>query len=613
MEFRLMTSLRKRSSLLIRCLIVLMACGCAALLEYSRPPLLERIDESIRDVSLRFFAGTAQEKRIAIVDIDEESLRQVGAWPWSREQLAELVEKLISHHGARSVALDIVLPEPGSPSGDTRLAMLAEHGPLVLSQILDYAPRQPALAQGELSGGDPGIPIPGSPVAHGFIGNHPGLARARCSGNIGYIPDPDGVLRHLPLLSHFSGRNYPHLSVRLLDCTGIQTPASMLQGNVRGYWRIPYHVSFAAYPVISAEAIFKGAVPPDFLRDRHVIVGASSISLGDRVSTPLAPFVAGFMVHAASLSGLLDLEAGKISPPWSGRLFLLGWVFATATLIMLSFGRMRAANSVFLLLSCATAWTLIALVGAHQQAEWSISAPLVAYLVLLLLGLPLEVLLAQNKTRQIINTLSHYVSRQVLNELLRSGQQHSLQPKLREITVLIADIENYTHLTSTLTLHDAAQLTKDVLECLTQPLLALGGTLDKYSGDGLVGFWGAPLDCPDQADIAVDAALTMLRQINMYNERSQSRLPAVRVRIGIESGHALVGDLGTTFRSTYTAVGDCINFSSRLEAAARNMPIPLLIGPETQKRLKRHATHAAGTIKLRGTATEFETYSVPRI
>ncbi|MDX9738490.1 MAG: CHASE2 domain-containing protein, partial [Azonexus sp.] len=218
MEFRLMASLQNHSSFLTRCLIVLMACACAALLEYSRPPLLERIDESIRDVSLRFFADTAQEKRIAIVDIDEESLRQVGAWPWSREKLAELVEKLISHHGARSVALDIVLPEPGSPSGDTRLAMLAEHGPLILSQILDYAPRQPALAQGELSGGDPGTPIPGSPVAHGFIGNHPGLARARCSGNIGYIPDPDGVLRHLPLLSHFSGRNYPHLSVRLLDC-----------------------------------------------------------------------------------------------------------------------------------------------------------------------------------------------------------------------------------------------------------------------------------------------------------------------------------------------------------------------------------------------------------
>jgi adenylate cyclase len=179
--------------------------------------------------------------------------------------------------------------------------------------------------------------------------------------------------------------------------------------------------------------------------------------------------------------------------------------------------------------------------------------------------------------------------------------------------VLIADMEGYTRATSSLGLEDAATLTKDFLSCLTRPVLGWRGTLDKYTGDGLVAFWGAPLLCPDQADWAVSAALDILTEVQALNARRQrGGFAPVRVRIGIESGPALVGDLGTSFRSTYTAVGDCINFASRLEAAARDLPTQLVIGYAANRQLTRHQTTSLGEITLRGTEAAIEVFSVRR-
>ena len=257
-----------------------------------------------------------------------------------------------------------------------------------------------------------------------------------------------------------------------------------------------YHKALAAYTVIPAHWLLRHELPAAWLKDRHVLIGSSSLGLGDRVSTPLAPLSAGVTVHAASLSALLDLEAGQLAAPWSGQPWVSLWILAGTLLATLIIARFRAWIGALGLLALSLAWLMIALAGALHQAEWSISAPLWGMLVLLLFGIPHEWRLAQKKSQQAINTLGHYVSSQVLNEILRANLQYSLQPTLRDVTVLIADIEGYTRMTSALSLAQAADLTKGILECLTRPLLAAGGTLDKYSGDGLVAFWGGTAGLP---------------------------------------------------------------------------------------------------------------------
>jgi adenylate cyclase len=163
--------------------------------------------------------------------------------------------------------------------------------------------------------------------------------------------------------------------------------------------------------------------------------------------------------------------------------------------------------------------------------------------------------------------------------MLREGLDKPLTPRHAHITVLSADMQNYTGLTAGGTLQDSAELTKGFLQCITVPVLRHQGTLDKYTGDGLVAFWGAPLPEPDAPNRAIQAAIEMVQAVRQWNtERIAHGQPPARVRIGIESGHALVGDLGTRFRSTYTAVGNCINRASKIQSAAREQPHDILVG-----------------------------------
>jgi len=503
--------------------------------------------------------------------------------------------------------------------GDARLAALAVHAPLTLVQIFDYTLRNPEIHQGTIAGGLARSPNPGVLAAYGYIANHVGLASARCIGNIGYLPDIDGVLRHTPVQTRFEEKDYPHLASALRDCAGrnerkdisAKPPASTSLANENGLWRVPFRRSLSAYNVIPAIAILDESAPHSLISNRYVLVGSSSLGLGDRVSTPLAPLTSGVMVHAASLSGLLDIAEGNARPPWSGRLWLTVWCLLSIALSVVCIAKLPAWGGLLLLSSVVAGWLAVALFGISRQAEWSVTAPLWAYFLLLLIAIPYEWWQTQRRSRRLLATFSHYVAQPVLDEILRLGLTHSLTPTLREVTILIADMEDYTHTTSSLALDEAAALTKGFLGCLTRPVLAWYGTLDKYSGDGLVAFWGAPLDCPDQADRAVSAALDILLEVDAFNTQRQSRgFPPVRVRVGIESGNALVGDLGTSFRSTYTAVGDCINFASRLEAAARDLPTQLVIGAAAQRKLVKHKTTSLGQITLRGTETTIEVFTI---
>ena len=590
----------------------MLACSLAAWIELARPEYAVRADDAVRDAFLLASVDERAETRLTVVDLGEDALAEIGPWPWTRAQLADLVEILLRHFGARAVALDIVLPEPADDKGDDRLAMLAAHAPLVLAQVFDYVPRSTLLIQGALSGGHVVTENSALPLAFGYIANHGGLAAASCVGNIGYIPDRDGVLRRIPVSTQYQGKAYPHLSRALLDCAfSRERSRAVPDVGVDGVWRVPYRHALSSYTVISAADILRERVPKSLLEGRYVLVGSSALGLGDRVSTPLSSLSSGIMVHAASLSGMLDIAEGTVRPVWSARAVILTWTVVSVVFAMLLMVRLPAWVSVLVMSFLVLAWLALAFFGVLQQAEGSIVAPLSAYFVLLVMAIPLEWWRSQRSAKRLLNTFSHYVAKPVLNELLRAGATYSLAPTLREVTVLIADMENYTQTTSSLSLEAAATLTKDFLDCLTRPVLDRQGTLDKYTGDGLVAFWGAPLPCPDQADRAVAAALAIIDEVALLNgRRSAYGAPPIRVRIGIESGKALVGDLGTPFRSTYTAVGDCINFASRLERAARDLPVQVVIGAVANSMLTRYKSIALGRHALRGTAIAIELFTV---
>ena len=503
----------------------------------------------------------------------------------------------------------MVLPEAADHSGDRRLAALAEHAPLTLAQVMDFSTREVPNRLGVLAPGYAPKNNPQAVVAMGYIANHAGLAHARCVGNIGYLPDTDGVLRHSPALTRFGDNYYFPLAAALVRCADPQGPEP--KGNADGLWRIPFSHAIQSYTVLSAADVLAGKVDLSFFHHRFVIIGSSALGLSDRVATPIQALAPGMFVHAEAVSGLLDIAQGKVRSPWDASRWMLGWTALSAICAVLAIASFAAWQGTLLLLTLTLTWLAMAGAGVAMQAEFSPSAPLVAYLVVFIAAIPYEWWQSQSRARRLVATFSHYVAKPVLDEILRLGLNHSLTPTLRDVTVLIADMQGYTQATSDLTLDEAARLTKEFLGCLTTPVLTHSGTLDKYTGDGLVAFWGAPVPTPDHADRAVQSAIDILATVDLWNEqrRAEGKI-ALRVRIGIESGSALVGDLGTAFRSTYTAVGDCINFASRLEAAARDLPTNLVIGPHTQALLRRHRTRSLGPIHLRGVAAPMEVFAL---
>ncbi len=555
-------------------------------------------NEWLRDRFINLQVSSTPESRILVVDIDEASLAVLGTWPWPRMRIAELLEKLIANYDARGIALDIVLPSAADEAGDARLSVLAQQGPIVMAQVFDYF--HLPLRIGQIAGGDHKHASSGAIPATGFIANYAQLGQRAHMGNIGYVPDQDGVLRRLPMITTFEGKQYPTLALALLDCC-TSSGKGKLQLAENGFSRVPYTRDWPAYDVVPASDIINLSAPVDRFRGRLVLLGSSSLGLTDRVATPLNMSTPGVLVHAAMLSSLLDQQAGHAIFAWPGRWIAVIFSLLLALVAAYTFPRLSALSNLSILAGASLLWLLLAYWISPHDAHFSTTGPLISSLFLLAVAIPFDWQLSQRKSRHLLETLRQYVAREVVEQLLRSDLKDPLAPRQLNVTTLIADMEGYTTQVESLPVEEAAKLTRDFLDCLTRPIMDKHGTLDKYTGDGLVAFWGAPLPIEDHADLALDAAIAIIKEVARLSQNriAAGRLP-LRVRIGIESGVAMAGDYGSSFRSIYTAVGDSVNVASRLEQAARDFPFDIIVGEGTVNRAKRHQFTALGEKLLRG-------------
>jgi len=557
-------------------------------------------NEQLRDLFLRLGVGNAPEPRVLVVDIDETSTARLGPWPWPRSRVADLVETLIADYGVRGVALDIVFPDASDPAGDARLAALAAHGPVVLAQAFDFQTASLPQRLGVPAAGLPSANAPGAVAATGYNANHAGLVHAPHVGNIGFVPDPDGVLRRIPLWTAWEGKVYPALALALINCCSGGKPLAATAPTLR----VAFERDWRAYTVVTAAEVLEREYVREDLAGRLVVIGSSSLGLVDRVATPLANSRPGLGVQATVLSTLLDQQEDKSPAPWPGAALALLYAAGCALFATFAFPRLSAVASVGSLALASLAWVGLACLIAPHDPNFSTTGPLATNLFLLAFAVPYQWQVAQSRSRHLLDTLRQYVAPAVVQELLKSDLADPLKPRQLDVTTLIADMEGYTAQVESLTMEEAARLTQEFLDCLTGPVIAHNGTLDKYTGDGLVAFWGAPLPMSDHADRALDAAREIVARVARLSAERSARLgpgrPPLRVRIGIESGAAMAGDFGTSFRSIYTAVGDSVNTASRLEQVAREFPHDAIVGPGTVERATRHRFLPLGERMLRG-------------
>lgn len=558
--------------------------------------LLSPSEFLVRDALMKINRDFSIDSHIVIVDINDASLNSIGPWPWSRQQLAELIERLVIYDQAEQVILDIVLPEAKDRLGDGILLQFAQSKRLVLAQALDYVPREEGVQVGRLSGAMRTL----SPTAKatGYIANHDGLNTAPCVGNIGYIPDRDGQVRRIPLWTEWQGEHYPALALAALIC---QNPSIALKSiNHASAWPIPYHKNYDSFESLSAQEILTGMRPTGRLKGKIVLIGASALGLSDQVATPLSSQVSGVMVHASALAGILEMNFQSSLTDW------IAWplmVIMISLLWLLLVGKCSQLGHLrwTLILPLLFSWYLWAIHAIQSANPITISAPLLGMSFLLIVLLPLEWWSSRQLFQRSLKLLSKYVGSTVLEELSHQDYSQVLKPQLKEVTVLVVDLESYTQLVKRTSLDEAAVLTKRFLSLMTDVVITYQGTLDKYTGDGLIAFWGAPKTKPEDAKQAVRAALELQNTLNTWNEdRKALGQEALIVRVGIATGLALVGDLGTSFRSTYTAVGNCVNLAARLQLAARHQPIKILIDDKTRQKIQGMSFHALGPIDIRG-------------
>lgn len=639
-------------------LLLALLCGLFVSASAARGPWLQPVEHFVRDAFLRLLASSTTDPRIGLVDIDEESLQRVGPWPWPRRELATMAEQLLSSYGARLVVFDLVLPEPAvgdDAVGDARLAALARAHLLVSAQAFDYVKREPAVHAGVPGGAlAAAVPVATAP-ATGHVAGFGMLAAGGCVGNVGFTPDADGQMRRLPLLTRWDGRNYPTLALAAWWCanrwsaaafgaspgagtrTGTDTgteisPApgaaigdsadpgagdlawlAALPVDADGQWQLRFGRRSESFAAVPAHVVLAGAGPDAALKGRIVLVGSSALGLSDRVATPIASSMAGVIVHAGALGELLDAAGGEqpsasaatravTAAPILASALALIWLVSSTVFLWRVIARARRLRFILAAIGTVLAgWFGLCAWLVHGGRMVSVSAPLWSYAFLLLVQLPAEWSVAQARVRARTRLLSRYVARPVLDELLAQESDDPLATRHAEISVLIADMQDYTRMTAFSTLEETAALTRQFLDCLTRPVLEGKGTLDKYTGDGLVAFWGAPLPVADHAACALQAALGIHAAVAHFNEQRALRgdLP-VRVRIGLATGRALVGDLGTPFRSTYTAVGDVINLASRLQQAARDFDDDIVASREFTEACPDHVFRPIGAISPRG-------------
>lgn len=583
----------------IRAAMALIALAFFFILQGSAGPslfrLLEDVEFGLRDEFTRLRADSRPEERIVLIDIDEPSLNSVSPWPWSRDLLADLASRLIHEHGVQVVAFDMVFPEPRDPIGDARLNRLAQSRHVVLSEVIDDVVRIPQIQTGQLSNGFPIERDFNGPIGTGWVANHTGLSQVPCIGNIGFAPDRDGTLRQLPLWTGLADRKYPTLALSILNCLN-QAPV-LAAGESRISLRFPK--AMEAWTLIPAKEILSPDGDLPLLANRIALIGSSALGLSDRVSTPLSGNVPGVFVHAQLLSELLDVRPSVVS--WHSRIIPALWS-GCIVLLTLSLSFLRKGWIGWFSSACTLGLVVVILaLEFHLPSEWAIAPGLVVLLTLLLAQGSFEWARERSLARSSVRLLERYVSGAVLKTLLKTRNFEALKPRHTRITVLVVDLAGYSARVSEYTLEESTAFTRRLLEIMTGPVLSHGGTLDRYTGDGLVAFWGAPLAVPQAADRALQAALEIERLVRAELKAS--------TRCGLATGEALVGDVGSAHRAHYTAVGGCINLAARLEALAKELGEQFLLDAATASELRSHKPESLGAREIRGVG-EVELFAV---
>lgn len=583
------------------------------------------LDRDLQDLRIAYAGAADQERRVVIVDIDEASLQAVGSWPWPRATLAKLIETLFERYDVALVALDIVFPE--ARPGDERLRAAFARYPVVVAQTF-YESAESNNRLGVLA---PGIDIKGpAPVTTGYLAN---TASLQVSGQaVGHITprfDPDGVVRRIQPVLCFDAACIPSLSLRvfmqLMGATGLRYESSVWRPatwrldpevgasiplNRDGQLLIPWNADSSHLRAIAAHDVLSGNIRLDEMRNGIVIIGSTAFGLGDRVPAPNRALAPGVEIHVQLLSAMLDNRLPRVltMPIQVLLLFLLAAILPAFTgreagvmrLLLMSLGIGTAIVS-----SDWIAWHFALLVIPSGALLSLVAASF-------LLLAPLEARRLRNAFRQFRQNIGAFVPDAIAARL--ADPERSADPDLKniEISVLFADVRGFTGAMEKLSADRAALLANRLLAEMSAVVDRYGGTIEKFTGDGLMAIWESGAENqPLHARVAVACGLALRDTIHdgLRDWLNLNEFAPLDLVIGINSGIAAVGVYGSDTRKAYSAHGDMVNVAQRLEMLTRETGEFLLMGEATAKELGMDKVHLVGEFPVKGRQGKVRAYA----
>jgi len=551
-------------------------------------------------------SALALDNRVVVIDIDEESLQKIGRWPWPRVTQAKLLEQLQRQQPA-IIGLDILFPEPdNNPASDQELKHQLSQ-PNVISAVTFSQPEvNPSRNKAD----------PAWPISDTMIALAPTLLDTEKSslGHINPTYDADNVIRRIhPVIC--ADNCIKTLSIamleRLTSLTAEWKPSTSYIANSQlcigpycqyvddnqHIW-IPYQYShivdaIPAWKVLSGESI------PN-LRGTLTLIGTSAVGLGDNVITPLSPETPGVNIHALLLSSWLDSVSWQPLPHqtlWQSlALLLITFVFLVGA---------YAQKAIHQILIIVISIAVVVTVGStlFRAGIWATPLPLIITITAQLALMAIAYGVRNHLERlQLENAFNTYVPPFILQQLIKGRQDHdALAPKRTEITVLFADIKGFTHLCEKLQPEQIAEMTNHLFTELTEEIHRHNGTLDKYMGDCIMAFWGAPLSQPSHKELALNCALALQQRTDeLADWLTRHNLPPVQLSIALETGDVTVGNMGSRQRRAYTALGHPVNLAAHLQGMSNILKHNILIGPQLTSQLPATSYTTLGELEIKG-------------
>lgn len=557
----------------------------------SHSGLLDGLELRSIDFRFRVRGPTAPQAPIVLISIDQDSFDELRLpWPWPRTLHAQLVQKLTGY-GVRAIGFDILFTEPKADGREDRAlgAAIKRAGNVVLAAeytevASDFGPRASL-----------NLPIP--VIRDGALGYGP--------ANL--MRDKDSVVRRAQPAREFQERIYPSFAQQLSGAAGgDRGPNTASLAPVLINFRGPART----YPTIPYYRVLREEIAPSFFKGKIVLVGAFATSLHDVFPTPFSAqrLTAGVEIQANYLETLLAQDPIVSVADWLAVLLFIAVCILTIWLTT-RFSPLIAFVLVFALMSS------VALGALAYFVAWRTWLPITPSLVASLVcyvGLTLNSYIREQRLR--LRTRAEfmkYVSPEVVEEILKNREGLALGGERRHITVLFSDVRGFTGISESIGPELVVSFLGDYFARVTQIIFKNGGTVDKFMGDGVMALFGAPTTHSDDATRAVRTGIEMIAMVEAQTPVWTKMLgKPITIGIGVNSGDAVIGRIGSALHSNYTAIGDTVNLASRLETLTKELAVPLLVSETTATEIADEITMAPlQHVKVVGRETALRVYT----